>query len=55
MAPPNDFSRMPSRASHPELIDWLAADLIENGVSTSKSIRKQFIHSYLQNNLQNIN
>ena len=33
---PNDFGRMGSAPSHPELLDWLAADFLENGGSLKK-------------------
>ena len=33
---PSDFGRMGSKPSHPELLDWLAAELRENGGSLKK-------------------
>jgi hypothetical protein len=39
VATPENFGKMGSRPSHPELLDWLAADFIRNGWSTRKLIR----------------
>lgn len=33
---PNDFGRMGALASHPELLDWLAVEFLENGGSFKK-------------------
>jgi hypothetical protein len=50
---PNDFGRMGSLPSHPELLDWLASELLENGGSlkrlhraivTSAAYRQATIH-----------
>ena len=37
---PNDFGRLGSQPSHPELLDWLAASFIENGGSFKQLHRK---------------
>ncbi|MDP7107939.1 MAG: DUF1553 domain-containing protein, partial [Roseibacillus sp.] len=36
----DDFGRMGGKPSHPELLDYLARDFVENGWSTKKLIRK---------------
>jgi hypothetical protein len=36
VATPSDFGHMGARPSHPELLDWLAATLLENGGSLKK-------------------
>ncbi len=33
VATPNDFGKLGARATHPDLLDWLAADLMEHGWS----------------------
>tara|TARA_Y100001968_G_C19450516_1_gene768225 strand:+ start:3974 stop:7231 length:3258 start_codon:yes stop_codon:yes gene_type:complete len=37
---PSNFGKLGSRPSHPELLDWLAAEFIENGWSTKTLIRE---------------
>ena len=44
VATPNDFGTLGDRPTHPELLDWLAADLIESGWSL-KDLHKQIILS----------
>lgn len=46
---PNDFGVSGERPSHPELLDWLASDLIENGW-TLKRMHKLIMtsHTYMQ-------
>ncbi len=39
-ATPNDFGKLGDRPSHPELLDWLAAQFMEEGWSTKKLIRR---------------
>jgi hypothetical protein len=41
---PNDFGRMGERPSHPQLLDWLAAELLGNGQSL-KSIQRLIVTS----------
>jgi hypothetical protein len=41
---PNDFGRMGQRPSHPQLLDWLAAELLGNGQSL-KSIQRLIVTS----------
>lgn len=40
----SDFGKLGSPPSHPELLDWLAAELMENGWST-KHIHRLILHS----------
>lgn len=51
---PNDFGFNGARPSHPELIDWLAADLIEHGWSL-KHLHRQILMSatYRQSSQRN--
>lgn len=44
VATPNDFGVSGSRPSHPELLDWLAAQLIESGWSL-KALHRLIVHS----------
>lgn len=48
---PSDFGRNGARPSHPELLDWLAVELMENGWSL-KHIHRQILTSqtWMQNN-----
>ncbi len=39
VATPDNFGRLGQRPSHPELLDWLAARLVEDGWSLKKAIR----------------
>ncbi len=41
---PSDFGRMGSRPTHPELLDWLAADFLEHGGSL-KRLHRQIVTS----------
>ncbi len=40
VATPNDFGRLGERPSHPELLDWLAAEFMAEGWSTKKLVRR---------------
>lgn len=40
VATPNDFGKLGDRPSHPELLDWLAAQFMEEGWSTKKLVRR---------------
>lgn len=40
VATPNDFGKLGDRPSHPELLDWLAAEFMEEGWSTKKLVRR---------------
>lgn len=44
VATPNDFGHLGSRPSHPELLDWLTVDFVENGWSI-KRLHKQIVMS----------
>lgn len=39
-ATPDDFGRLGGRPSHPELLDWLAREFIQEGWSTKKLVRR---------------
>ncbi len=41
---PNDFGRNGSKPTHPELLDWLAVELLENGQSL-KALHRQIVRS----------
>jgi len=43
VATPNDFGRQGEAPTHPELLDWLAADLLENG--SIKSLQRKILLS----------
>jgi mono/diheme cytochrome c family protein len=49
VATPNDFGAFGGRPSHPELLNWLSADLIDNGWSL-KRLHKMMVmsHTYRQ-------
>lgn len=50
----DDFGPMGMEPSHPELLDWLAADFVESGWSIKKAIRKIVLSStYRQSSLPN--
>lgn len=40
VATPNDFGKLGFRPTHPELLDWLATQFMEEGWSTKKMIRR---------------
>ncbi|MGL4554490.1 MAG: DUF1553 domain-containing protein, partial [Gemmataceae bacterium] len=40
VATPDDFGRLGARPTHPELLDWLAAEFVREGWSTRKLIRR---------------
>ena len=40
VATPNDFGKLGDRPSHPELLDWLAIQFMEDGWSTKRLIRQ---------------
>lgn len=44
VATPSDFGTQGEAPSHPELLDWLAAELMENGWST-KHLHRLIVHS----------
>lgn len=50
---PNDFGRMGSEPSHPELLDWLAGWFIENGESLKKLHRLLVTSSVYRQSSQN--
>lgn len=39
VATPNDFGKLGGRPSHPELLDWLAVELMDRGWSTKQLLR----------------
>ncbi|WP_422928230.1 DUF1553 domain-containing protein [Singulisphaera sp. PoT] len=41
---PNDFGRNGSKPTHPELLDWLASEMLENGQSL-KGLHRQIVRS----------
>jgi len=50
----DDFGPMGMEPSHPELLDWLAADFVESGWSIKQTIRKIVLSStYRQSSLSN--
>lgn len=40
VATPNDFGKLGDRPSHPELLDWLAIEFMNEGWSTKKLVRR---------------
>ncbi len=50
---PNDFGRMGSAPSHPELLDWLASWFLENGGSIKKLHRLMLLSATYQQSSQN--
>ncbi|MCA8989167.1 MAG: PSD1 domain-containing protein, partial [Planctomycetaceae bacterium] len=54
VATPNDFGTRGSVPTHPELLDWLAVELMENGWST-RHLHRLIVHSatYRQQRLHN--
>ncbi|MFM8398496.1 MAG: DUF1553 domain-containing protein, partial [Pirellula sp.] len=40
VASPDDFGRLGDKPSHPELLDWLSKDFMQQGWSTKKLIRQ---------------
>jgi hypothetical protein len=43
VATPDDFGRLGDKPSHPDLLDWLARDFMEQGWSTKKLIRRMVL------------
>ena len=52
VASPDDFGRLGDRPSHPELLDWLAHNLIQNGWSTKQIVRQMILsQTFLQSGI----
>lgn len=45
---PNDFGKLGGRPSHPELLDWLALQFIDEGWSTKKFVRRLLLSQTFQ-------